>query len=82
MLKPENITVYDEPIVVDCGEWAVAHPDCDTIIEDTDSSQNIRVFAYATSAAGNAELKAYRNEHMSERSILKGLSRYAVAGIV
>ena len=76
-----NIHVYDEPITVDCGDWAVNHPDCDTIIEDTESAKIIRVFAYATSSEGNAELKRYRNEHMSGKTILKGLSRYAITGL-
>ena len=82
MRSDGNITIYDEPIIVDCGEWAVAHPDCDTIIEHMDSSQDIRVYAFATNEDGNGELKRFRNEHMSGRTILKGLSRYAVAGII
>ena len=78
----ENITIYNEPVVVDCGEWAVEHPDCDTIIEDDDYGQNIRVIAFANSEEGNSELKKYRNEYLAGKTILKGLSRYAVAGII
>ena len=78
----ENITIYNEPIVVDCGEWAVEHPDCDTIIDDGDYSQSIRVYAFARSEEGNEELKKYRNEYLADKEILKGLSHYAVAGII
>ena len=78
----ENITIYDKPVVVDCGEWAVEHPDCDTIIESGDYSQSICVYAYAKTEEGNDELKKYRNEYLSGKTILKGLSQYAVAGII
>lgn len=84
MAEKKNIVVLDEPIDVAISEWMVKHPDCDTIIEDIEESkgQRIRVFAYALTEVGNDILEKLRNRDFSHKIILKGISRYAIGGIV
>lgn len=77
-----NITVLEKPIEVDTGKWAVEHPDCDTIFENVDQGQHMRVFAYSKGENGNKDLKIYRDTFLSGLAIQKGLSRYAIAGLV
>lgn len=82
MPEMKNITVLDHPIEADWGTWIINHPDCDTICEDIIIGKIIKIFAYANSDAGNAELKTYRNNVLSGKKILKGLSSNAINGII
>lgn len=76
----ESITVLDKPMEVDVGEWIFSHPDCDSIVEFIIGKQSMFVFAYAKYESGNDELQKYRGLFMPEKRILKGVSRYAIAG--
>ena len=81
-MTSDSITILNEPMEVNWGDWLMAHPDCDTICEDVEVGERIRVFAFSKTSKGNKDLKAYRNEHLSGMQILKGISSYAIAGIV
>ena len=44
----KGIVVYDPPQEVDMGEWMIAHPDCDFVMERLKNDwQNVRLYAYA-----------------------------------
>ena len=74
VMSVENISVYEYPVEVDCGEWIVNHPDCDTVCEQIGSGSKMLVYAYATSKKGNEPLHAYRDKNLSNKKILKGVS--------
>ncbi len=78
----ENITILEEPIEAEAAAWAVEHPDCDTLLEYLDQGHHFRVFAYANNIVGNRELTKYRDQFFSGYHILKGISRYAIAGLI
>lgn len=82
MADYSNITILEDPIEANWGDWLVAHPDCDTICEDVKTGERIRVFAFSKSLEGNRTLKQYRNQSLLGKKILKGLSSDAIAGII
>ena len=80
MTESSHITVYDVPIEVDCGVWSGEHPDCDAVVEFQNRGLRMKIFAFANSQEGNADLRKLRDQSFKNRVILKGLSRYASAG--
>lgn len=75
MEEAKDITVLNQPIESDIIEWAIEHPDCDSIIEHTGSGQNIRIFAYAREQAAKWNLQKYRNENYPGKRILVGMTK-------
>lgn len=82
MAGDTNLIIPTIPEDVDWAEWVINHPDCDTICEDISTGKKIRVFAFAKTKDGNAELRRYRDLKYPGMKILKGMSRYAIAGLV
>lgn len=82
MREYPHITILSQPIEANWSQWLVDHPDCDTICEDVETGETIRVYAFASSQEGNRELGEYRNLQLAGIPILKGLSSYAIAGII
>ncbi len=82
MEKQEEITILEHPIVAKYIQWVIDHPECDSIIEDTDTGDTMRVFAFAKSKSGNKALHRYRNEHFPNMSILIGMTKDGVNSIV
>ena len=82
VIETENICVYDYPVEVDCGEWIVKHPECDTVCEQIGAGSIMLVYAYATSKEGNESLHAYRDKKLSDKKILKGVSMDGIRRLI
>ena len=61
-----DIAMPDKPITVNLGKWIIEHPECDSICE--------RIYAYALSKEGNAQLQALRDEKFVGKKILMGIT--------
>lgn len=80
--ESSDIFVYDYPVEVDCGDWIVNHPDCDTVCEQIGSGSIMLVYAYATSKSGNKPLHIYRDNNLSDKKILKGVSMDGIRRLI
>lgn len=78
MVDLNDIAVLEDPIKMDLGEWILAHPDCDTICDETGEDGEIRIYAYSLNKAGNRMLMLVRNEKYTDKRILGGLSKDAI----
>ena len=53
-------------------DWEFAHPDCDSIIDDSDVDDKIIILAYAANKDGNLELERYRDQYFVTLRELRG----------
>ena len=82
MTDESNIEVLQEPIEADYVQWAIEHPECDSIIEHIGQGATMRVFAYAITKAANRALRDYRNKYLSDKRILVGMTKDGISSIV
>lgn len=71
--KDANITILDEPILVNRDEWIYSHSDCDSIYLDSDSDECIYILAYANVKQGNPIITKIKKENKSDVKLLAGL---------
>ena len=74
----DNIVILEKPIMARTMDWEFAHPDCDSIIDDSDVDDKIIILAYAANKDGNLELERYRDQYFVDKEILVGISKDAV----
>jgi len=77
-----NIMVLQYPIEANYGEWAVDHPECDTVCEQIGASPTILIYAYATSKKGNSPLHMFRDKNLAGKDILKGVSMDGIRKLI
>ena len=77
----EGIRVLEKPMEVDIGTWAGEHLDCDTIVSWKQSEPVIIVYAFSESMEFNKVLSKYRDDVLSDMSILRGLPHEAAQGV-
>ena len=82
MEKKDEIEILDFPIEANYGQWAIDHPECDTIYEQIGTSSVILVYAFAKSKRGNKLLEIYRNDHLKDKKILMGVSMDGIRSII
>ena len=63
MIASNNIHVLDKPMEVDCIEWGYAHPNCNALFVDGNSSSTMKVIAYALNEQGNFELQLIKQKN-------------------
>ena len=63
MIINNNIHVLDKPMEVDCIEWGYAHPNCNALFVDDNSSSTMKVIAYALNEQGNIELQMIKRQN-------------------
>ena len=80
--KNGDIEILDFPIEANYGQWAMDHPECDTIYEQIGTSSVILVYAFAKSKSGNKPLELYRNNHLKDKKILMGVSMDGIRSII
>lgn len=63
MTVSNNIIVLDKPTEVDCIDWGYAHPNCNALFVDGNSSSTMKVIAYAINEQGNFELQLIKQKN-------------------
>jgi hypothetical protein len=69
-----DVVVPEFPIETDYGNWAIEHPECDSIIEQIGTGPIILVYAYATSHEGNKTLMRIKEQKFADKEILMGVT--------
>lgn len=77
----EGIIICETPMRVDRIAWLDEHTDCDTIISDSNDTENIYVLAYAERKDYNKDLYDLMKRFDNSR-LLKGLSAQELYTIV
>ena len=80
--EKKDIVVLDFPIEANYGQWAIDHPECDTVYEQIGTSSTILVYAYSLSKGGNKNLHRYRDEFLEGKKILMGVSLDGIRSII
>ncbi len=70
----DNIMIPDFPIEANYGQWAMEHPECDSVAEQIGTGTTILIYAYATSKDGNKTLRVCRDRMFTDKKIFKGVS--------
>ncbi len=73
-IKTENVIVPEFPIEANYGQWAIDHPECDSIVEQIGTGPIILVYAYSVSKSGNKELELVKNSAFPDKEILMGVT--------
>ena len=82
VIDDNSVEVLECPIDISLGDWAIEHPECDAIYEPIGNGPMIRIFAFARSHDGNAELKKTRAMKFETKRILKGMTYDGISGII
>ena len=82
MVKIADVEIFEYPVEANYGQWAVDHPECDSIIEQIGTGPIILVYAYATTKVGNEELRGVRDKMFPDKEILMGVSMDGIRGLI
>lgn len=78
----DDIEILEYPLEVNYGQWAIDHPECDTIYEQIGTGSTILVYAFALSKKANSLLVKYRDKHLQDKKILMGVSLDGIRSII